>query len=75
MKSEYVLISSVLLLGIGLELIFGYTHGSVGFSPAYPVSAASFQVSLNTTGLAAMVGVPLTLLGLLLLIAYSGACG
>jgi uncharacterized membrane protein len=69
MKSEYVLISSILLLGIGLGLIFGYTHGTVGFSAAYPVAGASFQVSINTTGLPAMVGVPLTALGLLLLIA------
>jgi uncharacterized membrane protein len=60
---------SVLLLAIGLGLIFGYTHGTVGFSAAYPVSGASLQVSLNTTGLPAMAGVPLTLLGLLLLIA------
>lgn len=69
MKSDYVLIGSVLLLAIGLGLIFGYTHGTVGFSAAYPVSGASLQVSVNTTGLPAMVGVPLTLLGLLLLIA------
>ncbi|MGO9865714.1 MAG: hypothetical protein ACLPLR_19080 [Terriglobales bacterium] len=69
MKSDYVLIGSVLLLAIGLGLIFGYTHGTVGFSAAYPVSGASLQVSLNTTGLPAMAGVPLTLLGLLLLIA------
>jgi hypothetical protein len=69
MKSDYVLIGSVLSLAIGLGLIFGYTHGSVLFSAANPVSGASLQVSINTTGLPAMVGVPLTLLGLLLLIA------
>ena len=68
MKSDYVLIGSVLLLAIGLGLIFGYTHGTVGFSAAYPVSGASLQVSINTTGLAAMTGVPLTLIGLLLLV-------
>jgi hypothetical protein len=68
MKSDYVLIGSALLLAIGLGLIFGYTHGTVGFNGAYPVAGASLQVSVNTTGLAAMAGVPLTLLGLLLLI-------
>ncbi len=68
MKSDYVLIGSVLLLAIGLALIFGYTHGTVGFNAAFPVSSASLQVSINTTGLPAMAGVPLTLLGLLLLV-------
>jgi len=68
MKSDYFLIGSVLLLAIGLGLIFGYTHGTVGFSAAYPVSGASLQVSINTTGLPAMTGVSLTALGLVLLI-------
>jgi hypothetical protein len=69
MKFEYVLILSVLLLATGLGLIFGYTHGSVGFGGAYPVAGASLQASITTTGLPAMVGVPLTALGLLLLVA------
>ena len=69
MKSDYVLIGSVLLLAIGLGLIFGYTQGNVFFTAAHPISGASLQVSINTTGLPAMVGVPLTLLGLLLLVA------
>ena len=68
MKSDYVLIGSVLLLAVGLGLIFGFTHGNVGFNAAYPVSGASLQLSINTTGLPAMAGVPLTLLGVLLLI-------
>ena len=69
MKSDYILIGSVLLLAIGLGLIFGYTDGTVGFSVASPVSGTSLNVSINTTGLPAIVGVPLTLLGALLLIA------
>jgi hypothetical protein len=69
MKFDYILIGSALLLAIGLGLIFGYMHGTAGFSGAYPVAGASLQVSIATTGLPALVGVPLTLLGLLLLIA------
>ena len=69
MKSDYVLIGSVLLLAIGLGVIFGYTNGSVSFGAATSVSGASLQVSIKTTGLPAIVGVPLTLLGLALLIA------
>ena len=69
MKSESVLIGSFILLAIGLGLIFGYTHGTVDFSTAYPVSGASLQISISTTGVPAVAGVPLTLLGVLLLIA------
>ena len=69
MKSDYILIVSVVLLAIGLGLIFNYSHGTAGFSAAYPVSGASLlQISINTTGLPAMAGVPLTALGLVLLI-------
>ena len=68
MTLERVLIGSVIFLAIGLGLIFGYTHGTVGFSAAYPTSGASLQVSLNTTGTPAMAGVGLTLLGLVLLL-------
>ena len=56
MKSDYVLIGSVLLLATGLELIFGYTYGSVLFSAAYPVSGASVQVFLNPTDLRQWLG-------------------
>lgn len=67
MKSDYALIGSVLLIASGFGLIFGYTHGTVGFSAAYPVSGTSLQVSINTTGLPAIAGVSLTALGVLLL--------
>jgi hypothetical protein len=69
MKSDYVLLGSVLLLSIGLGLLFGYTHGAINFTAGSPASVASLQVSITTTGLPAMTGVPLTVLGLLLLIA------
>lgn len=69
MKSDYVLFASVLLLAIGLGFIFRFTHGTVNFSAAVPVSGASLHVAITTAGLPAMVGVPLTVLGLLLLIA------
>ena len=69
MKFDYILISWLYLLAIGLGLIFGYSHGTVGFSGAYPVWGASLQLSITTMGLPALVGVPLTLLGSALLIA------
>jgi hypothetical protein len=50
MKSDYVLIGSVLSLAIGLGLICSYTQGTAGFNMAYPFSGASLQVSINTKG-------------------------
>jgi hypothetical protein len=67
MNSERILIASVAFLAVGLGLIFGYCHGTVGFNAAYPASGASLQVSINTTGLPAMTGAAATVLGVLLL--------
>ena len=69
MKSDYVLIGSALLLAIGLGLVFGYTQGTAGFNAAYPVSGASLQISIKTTGWPVMIGLPVTIVGVLLLIA------
>ncbi len=69
MNCERILIASIVFLGVGLGLIFGYTHGTVGFNLAYPVSGASLQVSINTTGLPAIAGFGCTVLGVLLLAA------
>lgn len=68
MNSDRTLLSSILFLLLGPGLIFGYCHGTVGFNAAYPVSGASLQVAINTTGFAAMAGVASTLIGILLLI-------
>jgi hypothetical protein len=68
MNSERTLIASVVFLALGLGLIFAYCHGTIGFGAAYPVSGASMQISINTTGLPAMAGVGSTLLGVLLLL-------
>jgi hypothetical protein len=68
MTADRLLIGSVLCLALGLGLIFGYCHGGASFSAAYPVGGASLQVSLTTTGMPAMAGFALTVVGLLLLI-------
>src|SRR5215467_14415497 len=52
MNSERTLLTSILFLLLGLGLIFGYCHGTVGFSAAYPVSGTSLQVAINSTGFA-----------------------
>ena len=68
MNTDRLVIASVVSLALGLGLIFGYCHGTAGFSAAYPVAGASLQLSLTTTGLPAMAGFAFTVVGILLLI-------
>lgn len=68
MHSDRPLIGSVVSLAAGLGLLFGYCHGNVGLSAASPVANSSFQVSTTTTGLPALGGFALTLIGILLLL-------
>jgi hypothetical protein len=67
MTSQRVLLGSVVLLAIGLSLILGYCHGTVGLSAAYPLARCSLQVSITTTGAPAIIGVVLSLAGVVLL--------
>jgi hypothetical protein len=68
MKSDGPLILAVLFLAAGLTIIFSYGIGTAGFNAAYPVSAASLNLSISTTGPAAIGGLALTALGLLLML-------
>jgi len=68
MKSDGPLILAVLFLAAGLTIIFTYGVGTGAFNAAYPVSGASLQMSISTTGPAAIGGLGLTALGLLLMI-------
>jgi hypothetical protein len=68
MKSNGPLILAVLFLACGLTFIFVYGVGTAGFNAAYPFSAANLNLSIATTGPAAVGGLGLTALGLLLLL-------
>jgi uncharacterized membrane protein len=68
MNCERSVIAAAIFLVTGLGLIFGFTHGTVGFGAAYPVAGTALEVSLKTTGLPALAGVISTLIGVLLLI-------
>ena len=68
MNSERTLIGSVIFLVTGLGLIFGYCHGTIGLSGAYPIAGAALEVSIKTTGLPAVLGVSAALIGVVLLI-------
>jgi hypothetical protein len=67
MRSERPLIASVLFLATGLSLIFGYCSGTSSFNAAYPVAASVFHVDITTAGPAALGGITLTAIGILLL--------
>jgi uncharacterized membrane protein len=68
MNVDRLLIASVLCLAVGLSVIVSFCHGTAGFNAAYPFAGASLQIGLTTTGLPAMLGFALTVIGLLLLI-------
>jgi hypothetical protein len=55
-------------MAAGLFFILKYCHGSASFNAAFPAAGASLQVSVTTTGLPAMVGFALTVLGVGLLL-------
>jgi hypothetical protein len=67
MKSDGPLILAVLFLAGGLTIIFAYGTGTAGFNAAYPFSAANLNMSIATTGPAAIGGMALTALGVLLM--------
>jgi len=68
MKSDGPLILAVLFLAAGLTTIFAYGASTASFNAAYPFSAASLQMSISTAGPAAIGGLLLTSLGLLLMV-------
>lgn len=67
MKCERPLIASVLFLASGLSLIFGYCSGGSSMNMAYPFAGSAIHLDITTIGPAAIGGLALTVLGVLLL--------
>ncbi len=67
MKSDGPLILAVLFLAGGFTIIFAYGTGTAGFNAAYPFAAANLNMSIATAGPAAIGGMALAALGLLLM--------
>jgi hypothetical protein len=68
MKSDRLVIFAVLFLAGGLGLLFGFTNGTTGLNVGYPFSETRLHLDLTTTGIPALVGVPLVAAGGLLLL-------
>jgi hypothetical protein len=62
-----VLIVASLCLAAGVGLIFGFCNGTTGFNFGVPLSATSLHIDITTTGVPAVAGLALTLLGAFLL--------
>jgi hypothetical protein len=67
MKSDRLVIAAVLFLAAGLGLLFGFTDGTTGLNVGYPFSATRLHLDITTTGVPALVGMPLVAAGALLL--------
>ncbi len=59
MKSDRVLIGAVILLAAGSGLLCAYCHGTTGLSLGYPLTGTSVHIDITTTGLAALLALPL----------------
>jgi hypothetical protein len=68
MRSDGPLILAVLSLAAGLTIIFAYGVGTEGFNAAYPFAAANLHLLISTSGPAAIGGLGLLVLGLLLMV-------
>jgi hypothetical protein len=63
-----LLLVSVVCLAAGVAILFTYCNGTTSLAAGYPFSGTSLHLDVTTTGIPAVIGVPLTLIGSFLLI-------
>jgi hypothetical protein len=68
MRTDRWLIAALIFLVGGLWLTFEWCHGNVGLNVGFPAEGTKLAVDVTTTGWPVIVGVPLILLGVLLMI-------
>lgn len=68
MRADRVLIGAGVFLGFGLWLLFNFCHGNVGVGFALPVAGTKFNMDVTTMGVPALVGIPVTVIGITLLV-------
>ena len=68
MRADRALIGAGVFLGFGLWLLFAFCHGNVGVGFALPVAGTKFNMDVTTMGVPALIGMPVTLIGIILLV-------
>ena len=68
MRADRPLLGAIVFLVCGLGLIIGYCNGASSFTASYPFTGSTLHVDVLTNGPAAVGGVVLTAIGLLLLL-------
>lgn len=68
MRADRMLIVTGVFLGVGLWCLFAFCKGNVGVGFALPVAGTKFNMDVTTTGLPALIGMPVTIIGLVLLV-------
>jgi hypothetical protein len=67
MKTDRWLIAALVFLVGGLWLTFEWGHGNAGLNVAFPAEGTKLAIDFTTTGWPVMTGVPLALVGVLLM--------
>jgi hypothetical protein len=74
MNTRRLLIASFVFLATGVYLLFAFCHGTTGLQAGDTLSSNSIKIDMTTTGYPEIAGVPLTLIGsLLLMISFVAA--
>jgi hypothetical protein len=68
MRADRPLLGAILFLAGGLGLIIGYCNGATSFTASFPFTGSTLHIEVLTNGPAAIGGVVLTAIGLLLLV-------
>lgn len=64
-----LILISVVCLVVGISVLVTYCHGATSMAFALPVAGTALHMDITTTGAPALLGVVLTALGAILLIA------
>lgn len=67
MRADRLLIVTGVFLGVGLWCLFAFCKGNVGFGFALPVANTKFNLDVTTMGVPALIGMPVTIIGIVLL--------
>src|SRR5579872_2274759 len=68
MKPDRPLLVSIVCIAAGLFLTFAYCQGTAGLSAGFPVSSSTIRFAATTNGPAALGGILLTAVGVVLMV-------